>query len=239
MPRIRQNLSSDSLFHFIKNIDWLIEILRAKTFQARYVYEELPSLKYKVGIPMKCFCDIPLGLIKKHLSSYGKFGLGISKNFARDNRISPIFYIHDNSDTLNRYLSSTKKADLLNPNYSLLPYIKLDEIKRVTKSGTTISLRYYDEREWRYVPSEAKFVDFTGFDEDEIKKMKIEDENSKLHKDQYLLKFKYSDISYIFVDKAKDVDEINKEIRRFKLSQREADRLISKITTARQIERDF
>ncbi len=239
MARIRQNLSSDSLFHFIKRSDWLIEVLRAKTLQARYVYEELPSLKYKVGIPMKCFCDIPLGMIKKHLSIYGKFGLGIAKTFARKNRISPIFYIHENSDTLKRFLNSTNKDRLFNSNFSLLPYIKLDEIKKITKAGSAISMRYYDEREWRFVPIEGRFVDFTGFDEEEIRKMKLEHENSKLKPDQYLLKFNYSDITYIFVDKAIDVDLINKEIRNFKIPQREADRLISKIVTARQIERDF
>ena len=64
MARIRQNLSSDSLFHFIKRREWLIAMLKKKTFQAYYVYEEIPELQHKVGMPMKCFCDIPLGLIK-------------------------------------------------------------------------------------------------------------------------------------------------------------------------------
>jgi len=59
MGKISQNLSSESLFHFIRQRDWLVEIIERKAFQARFVYEELPALKQKLGIPMKCFCDIP------------------------------------------------------------------------------------------------------------------------------------------------------------------------------------
>jgi hypothetical protein len=65
MAKVSQNISSDSLFHFIKRREWLFAILKKKSFQARYVYEGIPEIKYKVGIPMKCFCDIPLGIIKQ------------------------------------------------------------------------------------------------------------------------------------------------------------------------------
>jgi hypothetical protein len=85
MAKVSQNISSDSLFHFIKRREWLLSMLKKKSFQARYVYEDIPEIKYKVGIPMKCFCDIPLGMIKKHLSNYGKFGIGITKEYAKKN----------------------------------------------------------------------------------------------------------------------------------------------------------
>jgi len=63
VAKISQSINSDSLFHFIKRCEWLLSILKKQSFQARYVYEDIPEIKYKVGIPMKCFCDIPLGII--------------------------------------------------------------------------------------------------------------------------------------------------------------------------------
>jgi hypothetical protein len=240
MPKISQNISSDSLFHFIKRPEWLLEILKNKSFQARYVYEEIPELKYKVGIPMKCFCDLPLGVIKKHLSKYGNFGIGIKKSYAKKNRFSPVLYVHNNSDTLIRYLRTIRKSEIMD-GHSLLPYFKWDERLKKSKDGKTLRERYYDEREWRYIPSKPTFIDFTGFDEKVIRNTRLDYENKKLAQDRkkYILPFEYSDITYLFVQKEDDVDKVIEEIRSLRLKQLEQDRLIAKIVTARQIERDF
>jgi len=241
MAKVSQNISSESLFHFIKRRDWLLLVLKRKYFQARYVYEEIPVLQFKVGIPMKCFCDIPLGMIKKHISHYGRYGLGIKKDFAKKNSFSPIIYIHEKSDTLLRYLGSMKEKDIFkNPN-SLLPYIKWDEQITLSSDGKKIRESFYDEREWRYIPQQPAFINFSGFDEDEIKKSKLEYENDILEKgsNNYKLSFEYSNITYIFVQKAEDVENVIDEIYKLKIDQRQRDILISKIITARQIERDF
>ncbi|MFN3753980.1 abortive infection system antitoxin AbiGi family protein [Flavobacterium sp.] len=242
MAKVSQNISSDSLFHFIKRREWLFKILNEKTFKARYVYEELPDIHFHVGIPMKCFCDIPLGLIKKHLSHYGKFGIGISKNYAKQNSLSPVIYVHKKSDTMLRYLRSVKKGEIFknNPN-SLFPYFKLDETYSSSIDGKRLITRFYDEREWRWIPNDPKFEDFSNFTEEEIIKTRLSIVNDLLEKDKtkYLLPFEYKDITYIFVQQVADVDKVIDEIRRLKISQIEQDRLISKIITARQIEKDF
>lgn len=241
MSKISQNISSDSLFHFIKRREWLLDILKRKTFQARYVYEAIPEIKYKVGIPMKCFCDIPLGMIKKHLNNYGKFGIGITKDFAKKNTFSPVIYIHENSDTLKRYLKSMNKFDIFNNPYSLLPYFKVDERKNLLDNGKVKRDRYYDEREWRYIPHDPPFIDFSNFDEEAIRNIRLDFENKKLDKDskKFSLLFGYSDITYLFVQKQDDVDKVIEEIRNINIDHVQQDRLISKIITARQIERDF
>jgi hypothetical protein len=241
MAKVSQNISSDSLFHFIKRREWLLSILKKKSFQARYVYEDIPEIKYKVGIPMKCFCDIPLGMIKKHLSNYGKFGIGITKEYAKKNTFSPVIYIHENSDTLKRYLKSMKKTDIFNDPHSLLPYFKIDERKRNTSPGRFRRDRFYDEREWRYIPYSPIFIDFTGFDEEEIRKTRLDYENKNIDNDKlkYVLPFEYADITYIFVQQQEDVDKVIEEIRSTKIEQLQQDRLIAKIITSRQIERDF
>lgn len=242
MAKVSQNISSDSLFHFIKRREWLFRILNEKTFKARYVYEELPDIHFHVGIPMKCFCDIPLGMIKKHLSHYGKFGIGISKEYAKKNSLSPVIYVHKKSDTMLRYLSGVKKGEIFknNPN-SLFPYFKLDETYTLGKDGRKLINRYYDEREWRWIPKNAKFEDFSDFTEEEIIASRLQNVNELLEKDKnkYLLPFEYVDITYIFVQQIEDIDKVIEEIRRLRIPQIDQDRLISKIITARQIEKDF
>ena len=147
--KVRQNLSSEALFHFVTNREYLVDILK-NGFQPRYSLELLPipEKNIPIGILMKCFCDIPLGMIKKHLSSYGKYGIGISKDFSKKNGISPVLYVHDGSKTLRGYLSDIRKSKQGTSTGSLLPYLKQYEEFVGRKK-----IRYYDEREWRYIPN--------------------------------------------------------------------------------------
>ena len=240
--KISQNISTDSLFHFIKRREWLVDILKNKSFQARYVYEEIPQFKFKIGIPMKCFCDIPLGVIKKHISQYGKFGVGVKKEYARKNSFSPVIYVHDKSDTLLRYISSINKTEAIRNKNTLLPYIKWDERVILSDEGNRIRSRYYDEREWRYIPPDPVYLDLSKLSNNaRLPKILIDAKNKKLTEDRskYSLPFDYTDITYIFVRNEEDVDKVISEIRKLKLQTLEQDRLISKIITSRQIERDF
>jgi hypothetical protein len=241
MAKVSQNISSDSIFHFIKRREWLLRILKEKSFKARYVYEELPHIRFHIGIPMKCFCDIPLGVIKKHLSHYGKFGIGISKEFAKRNTLSPVIYVHQKSDTMLRYLRSIKKTEFMKNPDSLLPYFKLDETFSKGLDGRKLTTRLYDEREWRWIPKEPKFEDFSSFTEEEIRRTRLDIVNEELEKDRnkYILPFNYADITYIFVQQENDVDNVIEQIRKIEVPNIQQDRLIAKIITARQIERDF
>ncbi len=237
MAKVSQNISSESLFHFIRQREWLLEILHNKFFQARYVYEDLPELRLKVGIPMKCFCDIPLGLIKKHLNKYGKYGLGITKSFAKENYLSPVFYVHENSDAFYRYISNID-AENYNSNLSLVPYFKVDIRTSKSAEGKNVTYRFYDEREWRFIPSGADSIEFSESD-DVINRLDIENKKLEKNRSKYILPFDYTDITYIFVQHEKDVDNVIEEIRKIPTSNTQQDRLISKIITSKQIERDF
>lgn len=240
MTRIRQNLSSDSLFHFIKRREWLLEILINKQFQARYVYENISEIDLKIGIPMKCFCDIPLGVIKKHINNYGKYGIGISKEFAKRKTFSPVIYFHNNSDTLIRYLRSIKYDGIV-PNDSLLPYFKIDERRTSLKGGKVKIERFYDEREWRFIPIEPFFIDLSDYDEEGKWKMRLDSENHNLINtpERYSLPFEYKDIKYIFVQEEDDIDKVIEQIKKIGIESIEQDRLIAKIITSNQIEKDF
>jgi len=240
MAKISQNLSSESLFHFIKKLDWLLEILENKSFQARYVYENMPEAEYKAGIAMKCFCDIPLGVIKKHMNSYGKFGIGIRKSYAKKKYITPVIYFHENSDMYYRYVSTIDKNDIFGKNFSLFPYFKVDSRTTITSNGKKTTERFYDEREWRYIAGKADLIDCANLTDNEIK-MKLNEMNRVLSnpRKDFLLQFEFTDITYIFVQYEKDVDKVIETIRKVDTSQLQQDRLIAKIITSRQIERDF
>lgn len=229
------------MFHFIRHREWLLDILERKAFQARFVYEELPELKQKLGIPMKCFCDIPLGVIKKHMSVYGSYGVGVKKEFAKRNKLSPVIYVHAGSDFLNYFLANIRSFKTLNTQNSPVPYFKMYDGYVVNKAGKRLKNRFYDEREWRYVPEDADPIDFDGMDEEEIRNGKLDFENDKLtsNRGKYTLPFEYRDITYLFVETEKDVAPLIKAIKSLHIKGTIADSLITKIITAKQIERDF
>ena len=236
--RTRQNLSSDSLFHFIDKKDFLIDIL-TNGFQARYCLESFPKLNIPLAYPMKCFCDIPLGVIKRHMADYGRFGVGISKNFARRMGITPVIYVHDNSQTLLHYLNdiaTSKKGGAI----GLIPYLKRYD-EKISARKSKIVRRYYDEREWRYVPRNSVYIDLRKLNSSLAAKA-IEKANESLTATQYKLKFQADDLTYIFVEKNDDVLWIIKELKstkRFQKPNNTVDLIISRIITGRQIERDF
>ena len=47
--------------------------------------------------PMISFCDIPLSLAKTQIKSYGKYGIGMSKEWGITNKLNPVVYIESQS----------------------------------------------------------------------------------------------------------------------------------------------
>ena len=103
------NISAQSLYHYTPKFDNMIGIIQ-KGFKYNIIVEELPLttytqsffsrfdkygvIKYQQQIPIVCFCDIPFNLIDEHRNQYGKYCIGLSKEWAIDNGITPVRYIH-------------------------------------------------------------------------------------------------------------------------------------------------
>jgi hypothetical protein len=51
------------------------------------------------AIPMVCFCDLPLSLIKKHVEEYGGYGIGLNKTWGVKNGVAPVIYTHSRAKT--------------------------------------------------------------------------------------------------------------------------------------------
>jgi hypothetical protein len=126
---------------------------------------DLPTIEAR-KIPVICFCDLVKGTLKQHKKRYGYYGIGLSKSWAISNYLSPLIYIPKDTSThttIYNIVNLSKRIIELkipesNPEVLILiqnVYKLLDFIKpyQDPKSGQ----KYYDEREWRYVPN--RFID--------------------------------------------------------------------------------
>lgn len=101
-------LSANTLFHFTRNKENLISILKSY-FYPRYCLEEfyfIPKIKTKWALPMVCFCDIPLSQIKNHTLKYGEYAIGLTKEWAQIKGITPVLYIPKDSPIIKNFKES-------------------------------------------------------------------------------------------------------------------------------------
>lgn len=104
--------------------------------------------------------------------------------------------------------------------------------------------RYYDEREWRYVPLPAKlkelglpsFLSYSDFFNEDVK-----DRYHNLLMEREKLSFEPNDIKYIFVKDDKEVLKMVESLKRIKgkFSPEEITLLTTRIITLEQIKKDF
>jgi hypothetical protein len=219
-----QNLSSLTLFHFTSKIDYVIDSI-VNGFLCRYHFEKFPLVNSGYISPMKCFCDTPLSLIRPHLSWYGNFGVGISKKYGRELGITPVFYLHSESSFMTAFRHSIVDGS-----------IESDPLLAYYKKYFDNGRRYYDEREWRYVPDGDVALFYKNY--------RINDIDSKLSRlnssNKIRLKIKTKYIEYIIVDSRKDVGVLLSAFKKIASKKKFFyEELVSKILTVRQIRRDF
>jgi hypothetical protein len=63
-------------------------------FHPSYCQEKIGDLKYL--IPMVSFCNISIRDVGLYMR-YGDYGIGMTMDWALQNRISPVIYVHENS----------------------------------------------------------------------------------------------------------------------------------------------
>jgi hypothetical protein len=223
-------VSADTLFHFTPTINKLMNILE-KRFLPHYSLEDfslIPSQvpnapPFKLAIPMVCFCDLPLSQTQTHSAIYGDYCIGLSKSWGLRQGVSPVLYYHQNSGMyqnlktiletyLNDHQSTNFNNKLFNDLLYSLCFLKPYEGSREIK-GKKTTIRFYNEREWRFVPQlHGDFYNFA------LTENKFRDANC-LKKQQDLiwsccnLRFEPTDINYIIVQNNGEISPIRDKMK--------------------------
>jgi len=204
-----------------------------------YLSENYQNKAAFLPVAMVCFCDIPLELSKNHRIRYGNHGIVLSEEWKLKNGLNPVHYIQKESSLANviaDLVSATgnfipiiqnNKNDLEIPitlgrvghNLTYFSYFlkQFENKKEVTvnyegKIRKFEKRRFYDEREWRFIPFEALqndelFLPFQYFDNKEI----LDIAHKRLEK--YKLIFEASDLKFLIVETYEQKVEIESLIR--------------------------
>ncbi|MBH1663625.1 hypothetical protein I5U73_00415 [Stenotrophomonas maltophilia] len=244
-------LSSNSVIHFTKKKESLFGILQ-EGFKVKYCREEiiLDGFIIKLHIPMISFCDIPFSKIKDHVSKYGGYGIGLSREWAIKNRLNPVLYIQGESSLAQSYrdlvglLYHKETEEGLDQEFrrkakDIARYIKNYEGPLTVDGVHYPKYRFSDEREWRYVPefSDAFHMMYTS---DQFADETSEVANSKVA--HIRVDFSPDDVKYIIIKDDEEISEIAAHVTashsgNYTVAQQQ--KLMTRIITAEQIRTDF
>jgi hypothetical protein len=212
--------------------------------------DEMP-INRVFGAPMVSFCDLRLSELGVHMRDYGSYGIGMSKEWAIESDLNPVYYISARAKLLEQFISSMaelfkqrESSCELNTTYHRLlnfyRYLKNYDAPLYRK-GKLIreQHRFANEREWRYVPPIDN--DSMPF----VTEATMKDTNKKNTVNEWLknapLVFEPKHINYVIIREEKERDEIISHIEAAKKGypSSEVSRLKSRILTAEQIRADI
>ena len=156
-------LSSRNLFHFTPKIEYLEDILQ-NGFWPRYCKEYGWGNKFiDFVLPMVCFCDIPLSQISEHASFYRGYGIGVTPAWIRKHKsITPVQYIASGSNEynyINTLLTKLKNNRITSEECQKISIVKKVSGSAINKVGDVRRKKFYNEREWRYLPTEISLIE--------------------------------------------------------------------------------
>jgi len=252
----KESLYPDILFHFTSK-EGLMGILKG-TFSVSYAREKIvgKNTSTEFAVPMVSFCDLKISELKNHMEKYGHYGIGLTKNWANNHGLNPVFYTNKYSPFTSDFIKAVqelhKQIDHISGvdnqfhaevNYMKIlnsyRYIKNYEGTLVRKNGvTTRNYRFADEREWRYIPPlNASMFPFVSKDE-------ISSDDKKQQYNQNIshikLEFSPEDIKYLIINSDDEITELIDHLESVKGRFDESTRrlLASRILTAEQIKND-
>lgn len=236
-------VSSNTLFQFTGNLETLVKILSSGGFWPRYCIEFgwREKLTFDFAVPQCCFCDIPLSAIQNHMGLYGKYGIGMTKDWGIENGISPVMYVVPNSHFVKIINGIRKAAKGVAENTKFFAFLKRYQgVNYRYVDGDWIPKKnylYYNEREWRYVPSELDANEMIiRVDKKEEFDADILSQRTK----PYLCPFKSEDIRYMIVTNEEERISLVQEIEKLvNWSEFDKNLLKSKILTHALIKEDL
>jgi hypothetical protein len=253
-------ISSDTLFHFTRYRENLIGILthefkpRLSVESFEYVTHYLPPNDFMkhCGIPMVCFCDIPLSQVGLHMRRYGRYGIGLKKAWGIKKGVSPVMYVHEHAPgpigvaklislmaLMSQFGVPEDVANIALQPGRLAYYLKPYEGELIRNGEAPSAVRFYDEREWRYIPAETESIPPISPQDlaDPVISRPVRELVDKLPR----LGFDPWDINYIVVESDSEVLQMSDAIDTIKEAyDLDAKRLLkTKIISAERIAADF
>jgi len=252
-----KSLYPEILFHFTdkKGLYGILE----KSFSVSYAREKIIGSRKSTefAVPMVSFCDLRLSELKNHIDKYGSYGIGLTKEWANDHGLNPVFYVNKDSfftgdfikgvEGIFSSIDSIEDGEIFGvaqKSYmgalNAYRYMKNYEGDLTRRNGIkTRKYRFADEREWRYVPPLGDTLrPFVPINDIGSKKQK-----AKFNREiaNLRLRFKPDHIRYLIVESD---GEINKLIAHLERAKRKYDRptvqrLASRILTSKQISDDM
>lgn len=259
-------ISANTLFHFTPTLEILASILR-NDFYPRYCIEDWNAIcqdssiiPREIALPMTCFCDIPLSSVREHSEQYGKYAIGMSKEWGTRSGLAPVLYVHaaaDSSDlmfrirkSLNDYTGQDDGVDdIFYDVVDLLKYTKAYRGRLRRREGCQEDVLFYNECEWRYSPAtKIRNHKRNGHEEFRVSLYAEEFADNELvqqHNERiqlFRLPFTIEDIKYIIIESESErleaVDMIQ-EIKGQKFTYDQVRCATSKILSMEQVFDDF
>ena len=242
------------LFHFTTKKS--LEAILNSTFKVSYARERIlgGDILSEFAVPMVSFSDLRLSELKDNIGTYGKFGIGLTKEWAVKQGLNPVMYASQESlftenfmNGLQNFFELIKKSNdtsgkfenAYNNTLNTLRYIKNYKGDLIRPGKKTIpDYVFANEREWRYVPSiNENIPSFIPIDkiQNSIQKTAFNKKIGHLR-----LNFEPDDIKYLIVEKDSDINSLINHLRMAKsrFSYETVDKLASRILTYEQIEKD-
>ena len=233
---------SNSFFHYT-DAAGLVSILQ-NGFYGSYADEQFKDNKgtiHHLYIPMVSFCDIPLNYIET--ITYGKYAIGMKRQWGNDNGLSPIlYYPRLNSHHLHQYVRNSFEDYINKKDASKMKFLGYAKpFKKFDEKGYATNKRKenYIEREWRkiyitqWIDSQATMNEYK------------EQHRNKFVKG-FIMKFYVKDISFIIVPDEKAKENLINQINPMQqiggnslLQQNDNLELVSKFLTIEQIKENF
>ena len=247
----KPNQSADAIFNFMTEFGHLQKALENKMLSPRYCKEDIKYLKIRgleeIAFPMKCFCDINLHKLHEHISWYGGYAIGFSKEYARRRGIQPITYINEKSMLAKDFHSAFSSAltilgekDKNVDNMKNYLIHQLMYVKPVTGKTYNHSKEKHmkkcltDEQEWRFVPSAAMMnrlkMKQAIIEKSELDKSVLNLESNALDgREECSILFEYSDIKYIMVMNEIELEKLHGVIKELDITEEEKMKLCTKV----------
>lgn len=200
-----------------------------------------------VSYPMVSFCDIPLTRIREHTEFYGKFGIGMSRDWGISSGLNPVIYLTRKSALRfsllqlaqpNKFVTPQNESTYVDHFFELLAHIKPISGKMLKTDGEQVEKDFCSENEWRYYPALEKHRKCIPIEKHRSEKFRYDEftfENS-------LLRFSLTDVAYLIVEHDNDcivlmnkIDALAAETE----SLSEANKLKARIISLESISRDF